>query len=370
MNKISFCLPKIIFSNNSSDVLIKKIGKKKCIIFTSKYWTKSKLFKILNSNINFIKVINNIKPNPEIKNIFKTSLELKNVDIILCIGGGSVIDFTKAVLAFNAIEKNQEKFKEILFLGKKFNQVTTPKIIAVPTSSGTGSEVNSWGTIWHKGNKYSVSGRKLIPSEVIFDANLSKTMPTSLTISSGLDALSHAIEAILNINHNPIIDQIAMQAIEKIRKYLPLTLQRKNNTRYRRQMQQAAFLAGIAMSKTKTAICHSISYPLTSLYDLPHGIACSLTLPNICQLNMKQYPERTMIISRAMGCSNKNLERSLIDFFKSLKYKNYLKPIKKKDIDDSINFINPARSKNSLVEISNNHAVKIVKSSIKKFITS
>ena len=132
----------------------------------------------------------------------------------------------------------------------------------------------------------------------------------------------------------------------------------------------SAFLAGIAMSKTKTAICHSISYPLTSLYDLPHGIACSLTLPNICQLNMKQYPERTMIISRAMGCSNKNLERSLIDFFKSLKYKNYLKPIKKKDIDDSINFINPARSKNSLVEISNNHAVKIVKSSIKKFITS
>ena len=215
-----------------------------------------------------------------------------------------------------------------------------------------------------------VSGRKLIPSEVIFDANLSKTMPTSLTISSGLDALSHAIEAILNINHNPIIDQIAMQAIEKIRKYLPLTLQRKNNTRYRRQMQQAAFLAGIAMSKTKTAICHSISYPLTSLYGLPHGIACSLTLPNICQLNVKQYPERTIIISRAMGCSNKNLEHSLINFFKSLKYKNYLKPIRKKDIDDSINFINPARSKNSLVEISNNHAVKIVKSSIKKFITS
>ena len=108
-------------------------------------------------------------------------------------------------------------------------------------SSGTGSEANSWGTIWHKGNKYSVSGRKLIPSEVIFDANLSKTIPQA-TISSGLDALSHAIEAILNINHNPIIDQIAMQAIEKI-KYLPLTLQRKNNTRYRRQMQQAAFLA-------------------------------------------------------------------------------------------------------------------------------
>ena len=226
MNKISFCLPKIIFSNNSSDVLIKKIGKKKCIIFTSKYWKKSKLFKILNSNINFIKVINNIKPNPEIKTIFKTSLELKNVDIILCIGGGSVIDFTKAVLALMLLKKSR-KFKEILFLGKKFNQVTTPKIIAVPTSSGTGSEVNSWGTIWHKGNKYSVSGRKLIPSEVIFDANLSKTMPTSLTISSGLDALSHAIEAILNINHNPIIDQIAMQAIEKIRKYLPLTLQRK-----------------------------------------------------------------------------------------------------------------------------------------------
>ena len=79
MNKISFCLPKIIFSNNSSDVLIKKIGKKKCIIFTSKYWKKSKLFKILNSNINFIKVINNIKPNPEIK----TRLKISGLDALL-----------------------------------------------------------------------------------------------------------------------------------------------------------------------------------------------------------------------------------------------------------------------------------------------
>ena len=135
-------------------------------------------------------------------------------------------------------------------------------------------------------------------------------------------------------------------------------------------MQEAAFLAGIAMSKTKTAICHSISYPLTSLYDLPHGIACSLTLPDICQLNVKHHPERTMIISKAMGCSNKNLERKLINFFKSLKYKNLLKSIKNKNIDDSINFINPARAKNSLVEISNNDAVKIVRSSIKKIINS
>ena len=135
-------------------------------------------------------------------------------------------------------------------------------------------------------------------------------------------------------------------------------------------MQEAAFLAGIAMSKTKTAICHSISYPLTSLYGLPHGIACSLTLSAICKLNLKHYPERTLIISQAMGCSNKNLERCLTNFLKSLKYGNYLNLIKKVDINDSINFINPARSKNSLVKISNNDAVRIVRSSIKKFITS
>ena len=94
-------------------------------------------------------------------------------------------------------------------------------------------------------------------------------------ISSGLDALSHAIEAILNINHNPIIDQIAMQAIEKIRKYLPLTLQKKNNTD-KETNAAGCFLAGMQCLKLKP-ICHSISYPLTSLYGF-HGIACSLTL--------------------------------------------------------------------------------------------
>ena len=82
-------------------------------------------------------------------------------------------------------------------------------------------------------------------------------MPTSLTVSTALDALSHAFEAIWNKNHNPIVDELSIAAIKKIKKYLPLTIKNKSNLKYRKEMQLASFLS-IAMSKTKTAICHSI----------------------------------------------------------------------------------------------------------------
>lgn len=370
MNTLNFKLPEIIFADNFSHAIINKVKKSNCIIFTSKYWAKKPYYKSLKKKINLLDSIENISPNPELNQIFDTPINLKKTNYILTIGGGSVIDFTKAVLAFNAINRKKNIYKDIVFTNKEFKDLIVPKIIAVPTTSGTGSEINSWGTVWDSGDKYSISGKNLMPTTVILDANLCKSMPTSLTVSSALDALSHSFEAIWNKNHNPIVDELSIAAIKKIKKYLPLTIKNKSNLKYRKEMQLASFLAGIAMSKTKTAICHSISYPLTSLYGLSHGIACSLTLSEVCKLNVKHNPQRASVISQAMGCSNMNLESSLIKFLMNIKYGSYLKPIKDANINNSINFINPSRSKNSLVKISNNDAVRMVIYSIKKFITN
>ena len=370
MNTISISLPEIIFSNDSSKEIIKKIGNKKCIVFTSKYWIKSSLLRNLKKKIKFIDIIQDIEPNPEIKKVLETCIDIENTDIIMCIGGGSVIDFAKAVIAFNCLNRNKKKFKENLLSNKSFDELVVPKILAIPTTSETGSERNSWETVWNKKEKYSVLGKHLTPSTAILDANLCKSMPLPLTISTGLDALSHAFEAIWNNNHNPLVDEIAKLAIEKIRTYLPLVMIKLNNIKYRREMQIAALLAGIAMSKTKTAICHSISYPLTSLFGLPHGIACSLTLSEVCKMNVEQYKDRAFVISSAMNCSNDDLEVCLIKFLKKLDYGIYLKPLKGVSIDESINFINAARLKNSLIQINNKEAAIIVNKSINKFMIS
>ena len=364
MNLISLSLSNVITTNNFTDELFKIIKGKKSLLFTSQFWSKSKILNNFKENIN---IIDNIEPNPELNKILKTFINLKEVDYIICLGGGSVIDFTKAVIAFNANNRDIKYFKNNLILNKEFDLKDIPKIIAIPSTSGTGSELNSWGTVWDNKKKYSVSGKKLLPSYVILDPSLSVSMPRSLTVSSGLDALSHSFESIWNTNNNVIVDEIAMVAIKKIRKYLPLVLKNSESLQYRKEMQLAAFFAGIAMSKTKTAICHSISYPLTSMFGLSHGIACSLTLSEVSRLLMQQNKDRTRVISEAMNCKNEDLEYAVINFLKSINYGQYLKTLKNLDLDSSINFINPIRAKNSLVKVTNREAIKMVYSAIIKF---
>jgi phosphonate metabolism-associated iron-containing alcohol dehydrogenase len=156
-------------------------------------------------------------------------------------------------------------------------------IIAVPTTAGTGSEVTCWGTVWDAagGVKHSLALPNLYPEAAVIDPSLMLTKPRALTVSTGLDALSHALESIWNKNTNPISQQYAVAAAREIVEVLPVLVDDLANGTLRARMAQAALFAGLAFSNTKTAIAHSISYPLTLRYDVPHGIACSFTLPMI-----------------------------------------------------------------------------------------
>ena len=182
MKLVSLNLPKTIITANFYDELSKIIKNKKCIIFTSKFWSDNKLLKHFKKN-KTLEIIDDIEPNPKLDNVFKININLKEANYVICLGGGSVIDFAKAVIAFHGCDRNRKFFQETITFNKKFNLKMIPEIIAIPTTSGTGSELNSWGTIWQK-NKYSVSGDKLLPSIIILDSSLCITMPVSLTISS------------------------------------------------------------------------------------------------------------------------------------------------------------------------------------------
>jgi phosphonate metabolism-associated iron-containing alcohol dehydrogenase len=156
-------------------------------------------------------------------------------------------------------------------------------IIAVPTTAGTGSEVTPWATIWDKAaqRKHSLHLPQTWPEAAVVDPELMRTLPASVTLQSGLDALSHALESIWNVNHNPISDLYAVSAAREVMATLPALVRNLSDGSLRSRMALAALKAGLAFSNTKTALAHSISYEMTLRFGLPHGIACSFTLPMV-----------------------------------------------------------------------------------------
>ena len=229
-------------------------------------------------------LINDIAPNPDFELLSvqaKLYSEIKNKpEVIVALGGGSVIDSAKV---FSAAENGFEKIKSFLETKKGGQDLSSTPIIAVPSTSGTGSEVTCWATIWDKKNsrKYSLAHEKLFPEIALIDPKLMMGKSYELTLVTALDALSHALESIWNVNANAISANHATFAAKSILKVLPKLLNDLTNIHLRTEMALASLSAGLAFSSTKTAIAHNLSYPITLGWGVPHGIACSFTLPTI-----------------------------------------------------------------------------------------
>src|SRR5450830_298928 len=159
-------------------------------------------------------------------------------------------------------------------------------LIAIPTTAGTGSEVTPWATIWDAaaGNKYSLHQDWTWPQAAIIDPQLMPSLPQDMTLASGLDALSHALESIWNVNRNPVSASLAATAARSIVNTLPALLQHPRDLQLRERMAVAALQAGLAFSNTKTALAHSLSYDITLHHGVTHGIACSFSLPHVMAL--------------------------------------------------------------------------------------
>ena len=231
-------------------------------------------------------LINDIAPNPDFELLSeqaKLYSEIKNKpEVIVALGGGSVIDSAKV---FSAAANGFENIKNFLETKKGGEDLSSTPIIAVPSTSGTGSEVTCWATIWDKKNsrKYSLAHEKLFPEIALIDPKLMMGKSYELTLVTALDALSHALESIWNINANTISANHATFAAKSIIKILPTLLNDLTNINLRTEMASASLSAGLAFSSTKTAIAHNLSYPITLGWGVPHGIACSFTLPTILQ---------------------------------------------------------------------------------------
>ncbi len=228
--------------------------------------------------------IDNVIPNPDFHMLAEACALFAAArpvpEVIVALGGGSVIDTAKVVAAggngFGAVKRYLED-------GAGEDALSAIPYIAIPTTAGTGSEVTCWGTVWDtdSGRKYSLSHPSLYATDALIDPELMVGMPRALTVNTALDALSHSLESIWNVNGNPISTNHAVNAAVEILASLPALVDDLGNLDLRARIARAATFAGLAFSNTRTALAHSISYPMTLRHGTPHGLACSFSLPMV-----------------------------------------------------------------------------------------
>jgi len=220
--------------------------------------------------------------NPDIKLIKEGIQAFGNAgpDMVIGVGGGSVLDTAKSVNALAAQEGTPEDYVRGRPLVRK-----GVRLVAIPTTSGTGSEATHFATIYIKKKKYSLAHREnMFPDVSIVDPALTRTLPPYITACTGLDALCQGIESLWSINSTKESRKWATQAIELSYTNIEQAVNDPNRDA-RLRMAQASNYSGKAINISKTTACHSVSYPLTSYYSVPHGHAVALTIPSFIEFN-------------------------------------------------------------------------------------
>lgn len=262
------------------------------MLITSQGWIKRGIVGRIESALGkkLYHLISNISSNPELQLVQGIKQERIEVDAIIALGGGSVLDSAKflslrnSILAHNGELCVKDSSGSLKVLNEVRNVESKP-IFAFPTTAGTSSELTQWATIWDKSAhiKYSLMHECLYAKMAFYDESLFAHMPQSVAVFSALDALSHAIESIWNKNATPLSQSYAKEAIRLIIKHLSAFAKDTHSLHDRRMIILASIYAGLAFSQTQTALAHALSYPITMSFDVPHGLACSFSLPILLQ---------------------------------------------------------------------------------------
>jgi phosphonate metabolism-associated iron-containing alcohol dehydrogenase len=295
---------------------------KKILLVTGNSFRKSRHYQDV-KGLNIVQEISNVKSHPELDDIVGAyeGIEHDKVQMILAIGGGSVLDSAKVLSLINV-----DDISACIKNGKIDQDISAVPMILVPSTAGTGSEVTKWATVWNSrvGEKYSIEGDKLYAEHAVYFPELTLGLPREFTINAALDSLSHALESIWNKNTNAVSQNYAIQAVGLIVEYLPLLSKNLERLDYRAKIMKASHYAGLAFSNTKTSIAHALSYFITMKSKTPHGVACSFSLPCIYEIAVGKglIPSRLIEI---LGHDRKVLKDLISGMGISTSIKSYLK---------------------------------------------
>jgi phosphonate metabolism-associated iron-containing alcohol dehydrogenase len=283
-----FQLPtKIIFGRGSLSRVWENVDKKKVLLVTGRSRFREQFVARMKKQLSNVQlsIYDNVEPNPTHQNVDGgvEVIEKEGCELVIAFGGGSVIDAAK-LMACIAVNKGMAY--EYAFQKKRIERKGLP-LIAIPTTAGTGSEVTPFAAISDKEKKLKapVRNRNLFPKVAVVDPELTASMPPELTANTGADALSHALEALWTKKAEPITDYLALRAAKLIFDNLKKAWEEPNNMEAREEMSLASLLGGMAISNAWSGPAHAISYPLTVHFNVPHGNACSLTLPEVMEFN-------------------------------------------------------------------------------------
>ncbi len=278
-------------------------GYKRAFIASGRHVVKSGEIKKITDVLDEIGVAHtfytDIKPNPTIENVQNGVKAFKefNADCIIAVGGGSVMDTSKAI----GIIVNNPEFADVRSLeGVAPTKQHAVFTIAVPTTAGTAAEVtiNYVITDVEKKRKFVCVDVNDIPEVAVVDPEMMYSMPKPLTAATGMDALTHAIEGYITKGHCAISDMFHLEAIRLIAKNLRAAVE--NDEAGREGMALGQYIAGMGFSNVGLGIVHSMAHGLSALYDTPHGVACAILLPLGLEYNMPVAGERYRAIGRAM----------------------------------------------------------------------
>lgn len=241
-----------------------------------------------------------VEPNPRDVTVERAAQEAARfgADAVVGIGGGSALDAAKGVAL---LLTNPVRLRECDGVGKVKNAPAF--ITAVPTTAGTGSEATTNAAITDAEKSYKMSIRSpyLIPCLVVLDPELLTSVPAHVAASSGFDAITHAVEGFLSVRSNPVTDELALICARWLFGSLLPYWSNRGNLAAAERMQWGSCLAGVVISNTGTGNVHALARALGGLYDLPHGLACSLLFPAVFEFNAPSRPEKVCRLARELG---------------------------------------------------------------------
>lgn len=270
------------------------------------------------------RLIENVEPDPSVETVMSGAAVMREFepDWIISMGGGSPIDAAKAMWAF--YEYPETTFEDLItpFSFPELRQKA--RFCAIPSTSGTATEVTAFSVItdYQKGIKYPLADFNITPDVAIIDPALAETMPPKLVAHTGMDALTHAIEAYVSTLHTVFTDPLALKAIHIVEKDLLRSF--NGDMGCREEMHYGQCLAGMAFSNALLGIAHSLAHKTGAIFHIPHGCCNAILLPSVIQFNSRVCMSRYAQIARALGlpgATDKQLTDSLVEAVRAMNAK-------------------------------------------------